>query len=189
MKRVDVATRAQWREWLAANHDRERDGIWLVYHKKESGRPTLEYEESVEEALCYGWVDSLIKRIDEGSYCRKFTPRKDESAWSSSNKLRADKIIKAGLMTEFGLIKIDAAKKSGRWEKDPKPVIGPELPVELEDALARNRAARESFEKLPPSHRKRYIGWIITAKKAETRAKRAKESLAMLAKGKKLGLK
>src|SRR5215472_16999426 len=72
MKRIHVTTRSEWRRWLAENHDREKDGIWLVYHKRETGSPTLEYEESVEEALCFGWIDSIIKRIDAAKYCRKF---------------------------------------------------------------------------------------------------------------------
>jgi hypothetical protein len=96
MKQVYVSTRGQWRRWLAENHDKEENGIWLVFYKKETGRPSLEYEESVEEALCFGWIDSIIKRIDDDKYCRKFTPRKDDSRWSNTNKERVEKIIKEG---------------------------------------------------------------------------------------------
>src|SRR5215469_16672255 len=139
MKQIHATTRSEWRRWLAENHDREKDGIWLVYHKRETGSPTLEYEESVEEALCFGWIDSIIKRIDAGKYCRKFTPRKDGSAWSSSNKKRVEKLVNEGRMTKFGQAKIDAARKSGRWELDPRPVIDKHASHDLFEALAGNR--------------------------------------------------
>jgi uncharacterized protein YdeI (YjbR/CyaY-like superfamily) len=189
VKHVHVTTRGQWRRWLADNHDQEKDGVWLDFHKKGTGRPSLEYEESVEEALCFGWIDSIIKRIDDEKYCRKFTPRKDASVWSNSNKRRVEKIIKEGRMTEFGRAKVDAAKRSGRWELDPRPVISVDIPQELSEALARDQRARNFFEKLAPTYQKQFIGWIVTAKRDETRAKRLKESLALLASGEKLGLK
>ena len=189
MKRIHVTTRSQWRRWLAENHDREPDGIWLVFQKKKSGKPSLEYEESVQEALCFGWIDSIIKKIDDDRYCRKFTPRKDDSQWSNTNKKRVEKLIKGGKMTEFGLAKVEAAKRSGRWQKDPRPVINMEVPPELSEALARKKKAKEFFEKLAPTYQKQFIGWIVTAKRPETRAKRIRESLALLAKGEKLGIK
>jgi uncharacterized protein YdeI (YjbR/CyaY-like superfamily) len=189
MKQVHVTTRSQWRRWLVANHDREEDGIWLVFHKKETGRPTIEYEESVEEALCFGWVDSLIKKIDDDRYCRKFTPRKDDSAWSDSNKKRVEKIVREGRMTEFGLAKIEAAKKSGRWQVNPLVTIPLAVPQDLSEALARNSKARTFFTQLAPTYQKQFIAWIVMAKKPETRAKRVEASLALLATGEKLGLK
>lgn len=189
MKEIHVSTRSQWRRWLAENHDKAKNGIWLVFSKKATGRSSLEYEESVEEALCFGWIDSIIKRIDQDKYCRKFTPRKDDSGWSNTNKRRVEKIIKEGRMTQFGQAKIDAAKRSGRWNRDPRPVIDTAVPHDLSEALARNRKAQEVFEKLAPTYRMHFIGWIVTAKKPETRARRLKESLALLAKGEKLGLK
>ena len=189
MKQVFVSTREQWRRWLTGNHDREEDGIWLVFYKKETGRSSLEYDESVEEALCFGWIDSIVRRIDADKYCRKFTRRKDNSRWSGTNKKRVEKIIKEGRMTEFGMAKVEAAKRSGNWEKDPRPVITMDLPPELSEALARNAKAKDFFEGLAPTYRKHFIGWIVTAKKPETRAKRLKESVALLASGQKLGLK
>jgi uncharacterized protein YdeI (YjbR/CyaY-like superfamily) len=102
------------------NHDREQEGIWLVYDKRKTCRPSLDYEESVEEALCSGSIDSIIKRIDDQRYCRKFTPRKDASAWSTENKRRAEKMIQEGSMTESGRAKVDAAKRSGRWDLNPR---------------------------------------------------------------------
>ena len=189
MNQVHVTTRTQWRRWLTENHDQEKDGIWLVFHKKATGRASLKYEESVEEALCFGWIDSIIKRINDDRYCRKFTPRKDDSGWSNTNKKRVERIIKEGRMTEFGQAKVEAAKRSGRWEMDPRPVIDAGIPQELSEALARNRKAKDFFEKLAPTYRKHFIGWIVSAKREETRAKRLKESLALLANGEKLGLK
>ena len=189
MKQVHITTRSQWRRWLAENHDQEKDGIWVVFNKKQPGRPSLEYEESVEEALCFGWIDSLIKRISDDTYCRKFTPRKDGGRWSNTNKGRVDKLIQEGRMTEFGLAKIEAAKQSGSWAGDPRPVISMTIPKEVSEALARNRRARAFFERLAPTYRKQFIGWIVTAKRPETRAKRLEETLALLTKGEKLGLK
>ena len=189
MKQIDLSTRGQWRRWLAENHDQEKKGIWLVFNKKATGKPSLEYEESVEEALCFGWIDSIIKRIDDDKYCRKFTPRKEGSRWSNTNKKRVGKIIKEGKMTEWGLAKIEAAKRSGSWKMEPRPVIKMDVPPELSEALARNRKAKDFFEKLAPTYQKHFIGWIVVAKRPETRAKRLKESLALLASGEKLGLK
>ncbi len=189
MKKVNVTTRSQWRRWLAENHDKEKDGIWLVFQRSETGRPSLEYEDSVEEALCFGWIDSIIKRTDDHTYCRKFTPRKDGSRWSDTNKKRVEKIIKEGRMTEFGLVKVEAAKRSGRWETNPRLVVSLDVPRDLSKALARNRTAKDFFGKLAPTYQKHFIGWIITAKRPETRAKRLKESLGLLERGEKLGLK
>ena len=189
MKQICFSNRDLWRSWLAENLDKEKNGIWLVFYKKQTGRPSLEYEESVEEALCFGWIDSIIKRIDGNKYCRKFTPRKNDSRWSNANKKRVEKIIKDGKMTELGLAKVQAAKKSGNWKQDPRPMISMKIPADLAAALMRNKKARDFFEKLAPTYRKHFIGWIANAKRQETKVKRIKESLALLEKGKKLGLK
>src|SRR5215471_7163316 len=143
MKQVHVTTRSQWRQWLATNHDQEKDGVWLVFHRKNRARPSLGYEESVEEALCFGWIDSIIKRIDSDRYCRKFTPRKDDSAWSNTNKQRVEKITRERRMTEFGRVKVDAAKESGRWAIDQRPAIKMAAPQEFSEALGQNRRARD----------------------------------------------
>ena len=189
MKQVRVTTQGEWRRWLAENHDRERNGIWLVFYRKGAGRPSIEYEESVQEALCFGWIDSIIRRIDNDTYCRKFSPRKDGSKWSITNKTRVEKIIREGRMTAVGLAKVEAAKKSGRWETDPRPVVSLAVPRDLSEALARNKTAKDFFESLAPTYQKHFSGWLVTAKRPETRAKRLKESLALLEKGEKLGLK
>ena len=189
MKRLHIKTRREWRRWLAENHDREKDGIWLVFHKKKTGKTSLEYDESVEEALCFGWIDSIIRKIDDDKYCRKFTPRKDDSQWSKANKKRVEDLIRNGTMTEFGLAKVEAAKRSGRWEMDPRPVISMEAPPELSRALARNKRAKAFFDELAPTYRKQFIAWIATAKRTETKAKRVREAIGHLSRRRKLGLK
>ena len=189
MKTLELKTREAWRAWLADHHDKEEE-IWLVYFKKETGIPTLDYAETRDEALCFGWVDSLIKKIDDTKYARKFTPRKDSSKWSKVNKARVKALIKVGLMTEHGLKKVEAAKRSGSWDNPvQKPSMDFKMPPEFAQALQDNPQAEETYINLPPSHQKRYLGWIVTAKKSETRQKRINEAIKLLVQGKKLGLK
>ena len=188
MKQLYVADRDAWRRWLSEHYDTE-DGIWLVFYKKETSKPTLAYDDSVEEALCFGWIDSIIKKIDEEKYARKFKPRKDKSVWSQLNKKRVDKMIKQGRMTEAGLAKIKAARKNGSWDQDARPKISFEVQPGLAKALARNKKAKEHFDQLAPTYRRHYIGWIATAKRPETKERRIAEAVALLEKGKKLGMK
>jgi len=188
MKRLYFKSPREWRTWLASNHDQET-GIWLIFFKKESGKPSLDYESAVEEALCFGWIDSIIKKIDESKYARKFTPRKETSKWSETNKRRVARLIKNKRMTKIGLAKIEAAKKNGQWDKPDRPDISFEVPAEFKQALNKNRRAKDFFEQLSPSYRKQFIGWIVVARRPETRKKRIKESVEILAKGQKLGMK
>lgn len=188
MKQLYVTNRDKWRDWLSQHYAKE-NGIWLVFYKKGTSKPTIDYETAVEEALCFGWIDSIIKKIDAEKYVRKFTPRKDKSYWSELNKKRAGKMIKEGRMTDVGLAKIKAAKKSGLWGQTGRPNISFDMPSEFASALDKNKKAKEHFEKLAPSYRKHYIGWIQAAKRDETKKKRIRESVFLLAKGKRLGLK
>jgi uncharacterized protein YdeI (YjbR/CyaY-like superfamily) len=189
MKNVYVKNRNQWRNWLEKNHDKEEKGIWLVFYKKKTNKPSLDYEDAVEEALCFGWIDSIIKKIDEEKYARKFTPRNDKSLWSELNKKRVNKMIKEGKMTDAGLAKIQKAKKTGLWQKEPRPQISLDMPPEFAKALAKNKKAKENFDALAASYRKYYIGWIAIAKRPQTKNRRIAESIALLEQGKKLGLK
>ena len=141
MEKLYFQNANDWRKWLEQNHH-ESSGIWLVFYKKESGKPTLDYDEAVEEALCFGWIDSIIKNVDEQQYLRKFTPRKVESKWSDLNKKRVEKMIKLGRMTKTGAAKIEVAKKSGRWDKPDRPVISIKMPKEFRLALGKNRKAK-----------------------------------------------
>jgi uncharacterized protein YdeI (YjbR/CyaY-like superfamily) len=188
MKQLYATDREQWRHWLSLHHATET-GVWLVFYKKETAKPTIAYEAAVEEALCFGWIDGIVKKIDEARYARKFTPRRGSSGWSELNKKRAERMMRQGRMTEAGLAKISAAKKSGLWDKDPRPEISFDVPPELARALVRNKKAKENFDKLAPSHRRHYIAWIAIAKRAETKRRRVKESIALLERGRKLGLR
>jgi len=111
-----VTSRDDWRAWLRRNHDKEKQ-VWVIYYKKHTGKPSIPYDDSVEEALCFGWVDSIIRRIDDEKFARKFTPRKAKSRWSEANKKRARKMMKEGKMTDAGLGKIREAEKSGEWSR------------------------------------------------------------------------
>lgn len=187
-KKLYVTNRDDWRTWLENNHETENE-IWLIYYKKHTGKPTIRYDEAVEEALCYGWIDSIVKRIDDEKYTQKYTPRKDKSIWSELNKKRVKKLIKQGRMTEVGLAKINAAKKTGEWQRTTENKKGPAVPAELKKALAANKKAEKYFSNLAPSYKKQYIGWIESAKRDETRIKRIKETVKILAQNKKLGMK
>jgi len=188
LKQLYFVDRDKWREWLGENHAAS-SGIWMVFYKKATSKPTIPYDAAVEEALCFGWIDSIIKRIDDEKYVRKFTPRKDKSDWSALNKKRVAEMIKAGRMTEAGLAKIRAAKKNGCWNRDGKTPRSLEMPSEFAEALASNKKARENFEKLAPTYRRHYLGWIAAAKRRETIKRRIDESIALLERGGKLGMK
>jgi uncharacterized protein YdeI (YjbR/CyaY-like superfamily) len=189
MNLVKVDSRDEWRAWLANNNEKTKEA-WLVYYKQGAGVSGVDYESSVEEALCFGWVDSIIKKIDGVSYARKFTPRKSQSKWSPTNITRVEKMIKEGRMSAHGLTLVDDAKRTGSWDNPvSKPVFDLTMPPEFEKALQANRAALEQYEKLPMSHRKEYLLWIVTAKRPETRDRRIAESIRLLEEGKQLGLR
>jgi uncharacterized protein YdeI (YjbR/CyaY-like superfamily) len=188
MKELYVINREEWRDWLSQHHDKS-NGIWLVFYKKHTGKSTLEYDEVVEEALCFGWIDSIVKKIDDEKYVRKITPRKADSRWSELNKKRVTKLQKQGLMTEAGIGKVKEAKASGLWNKPDRLQIAHDIPKELESALAQNRKAKNFFDQLAPSYKKQFIGWIVVAKRQETKDLRVRESIALLERGKKLGMK
>ncbi len=182
-----ISNRKEWRKWLKENHSIVKE-VWLIYYKKHTGKPRIPYDDAVEEALCFGWIDSTVKRIDDEKYCQKFTPRKDKSNWSDHNKNRVAKMIKRGKMTTAGMDKIKAAKKNGEWNKKIVAEIKFEMPSELSHVLSANKKAKEFFNELSPSHKKQYIGWIASAKKVETREKRAEEAITLLKKKQKLGM-
>jgi uncharacterized protein YdeI (YjbR/CyaY-like superfamily) len=178
--------RASWREWLS-DHGPSETEIWLVYYKAGTGKITISYEESLEEALCFGWVDSLIQKIDEQKYARKFTPRKPGSKWSELNKHLVAKLIKEGRMTETGLVKVDFPLEEAASARPKRPDLA--LPDWFKVGLMTSPKAWENFCKLPPSHRRNYILWVSEAKREETRQKRIKEAIGRLEKNERLGLK
>ena len=183
---VAAAERAEWRAWLEQNHASEKE-IWLIYYRKGSGAPSITYAESLEEALCFGWIDSLIKKIDDQHYARKFNPRRPGSHWSELNKHLAARLIREDRMTAAGLAAINfvlpepGAPRPGRADLS--------LPDWLKAGLMVSPAAWENFNNLPPSHKRNYIGWISDAKKEETRQQRIREAITRLEKNERLGMK
>ncbi len=242
------ADRSQWRAWLAKHHLSGTE-IWLRFFKKHTGRPSVSYVEAVEEALCFGWIDSIIRRVDDATYAQKFTPRRIDSKWSELNKTRLRKLIHEGRMTQAGLAKapavapeVDSAPPSDTdavarrmerklalhdraWrnfqaltparrraylrlitearteetrEKRLQEVIAllehgsgqsSDTPAFITRALRANRKAWEYFNGLAPSHRRQYVGWIMLAKRPETRERRLREAVTRLAQNRTLGLK
>jgi len=179
---LDVRTRAAWRQWLARNHA-SSTGLWLVRHKPHSGVTTMPYEDVVSEALCFGWIDSLIKRLDEERYAIKVTPRKAASKWSDTNRKRWERLKAAGRLAPPGLAAGPTAKRYA-----PRPAV-PELPAYIATAFKANPRAWEFFKGLARRPRRDFVVWIHLAKRPETRDRRIRESIKRLAAGKKLGLK
>jgi uncharacterized protein YdeI (YjbR/CyaY-like superfamily) len=179
---LHVTSRRQWRAWLTRHHA-SSPGVWLVFSKAHTGAASLTYEDAVREALCFGWIDSLVRRLDEDRYARKVTPRKPASKWSDINRKRWAELEAEGLLTSAGLA---AAPTDNTYA--PRPII-PELPAYIARALRTNPSAWTFFRELAPTHRRHFVTWIHTAKRPETRARRIRESISLLAAGRKLGLK
>jgi uncharacterized protein YdeI (YjbR/CyaY-like superfamily) len=180
---LDVRTRQQWRRWLGDHQDSESE-VWLVFHKQHSGVTSLSLDDAIEEALCYGWIDSIVRRLDEARYARKFTPRKADSKWSTANRRRYANLVSRGLLAAPGLERAP----TGRSGDAPRPSVA-ELPSYIEQGLRADPRAWKAFGQLAPSYQRAYIGWINSAKREETRERRLREALRLLAAGKKLGLK
>jgi uncharacterized protein YdeI (YjbR/CyaY-like superfamily) len=158
---------SDWRNWLEQNHDREQE-VWLVYLKAGRGKTNIDYESSVEEALCFGWIDSIIQKIDEDKYARKFNPRRMDSKWSETNKRRVLKVIHEGRMTEAGIAKVTFDVNEVDTG-EPKPRRAPvQMPEKMEEALKSRPGLWEAFQRVSPSYRRNYILWLADAKKPET---------------------
>ena len=171
---VHPLTRAEWRSWLEQNWSRT-EGIWLVSYKKDTGKPRFEYDEAVEEALCFGWVDSKPNKLDDERSLLWFAPRKRGTGWSKPNKERVERLIAQGLMAPPGLAKIEAAKQDGSWTA-LDAVEALEIPPDLAEALASYPAAGKNFDAFPRSVKRGILEWIVNAKKPETRAQRISET-------------
>jgi uncharacterized protein YdeI (YjbR/CyaY-like superfamily) len=186
VKTLQVRNLEQWRRWLEKHHAAESE-IWLIFPKRHTGVSSVEYVDALDEALCFGWVDSLVKRLDDECYARKFTPRRKDSRWSEVNRKRYADLKASGRLKPAGLER----PPTGRGY-DPPPARLPlpaELPAYIKTALRRNPAASRFFEALSPSKRRRYFGWIESAKREETKRRRLEETIRLLAAGKELGLK
>ena len=182
MDSLNIRSRGEWRAWLAKHH-KSSPGVWFVFHKSHTGVKSVSYDDFVREALCFGWIDSLIKRLDDDRYAMKVTPRKRRSKWSDINRRRWMELKTAGLLKPAGL----AAAPTGN-KYAPKPRV-PELPGYIAKAIKTNPKAWSFFQKLPRTQRRNFVVWIHIAKRPETRERRICESIALLAAGKKLGLK
>ncbi|MBN2461325.1 MAG: YdeI/OmpD-associated family protein [Candidatus Cloacimonetes bacterium] len=187
-KQLHCSNVDDWRNWLQENHTKENE-IWLIFFKKGTEKSLLDYESAVEEALCFGWIDSIIKKIDDMKYARKFTPRKDRSRWSELNKQRVARLIKNHRMTAIGLAKVETAKKNGSWDNKSRADLCFDIPDDFKSALHDNKKAVKNFKRLSCSYQKQYIGWIVAAKRQDTRARRIGEAVALLERGEKLGMK
>jgi len=179
LKKVTPKSREAWRAWLDKNHAASQ-GIWLVFAKKHTGLPSLSYEDAVQEALCFGWIDSLMKSIDDRFHMQMFTPRKPKSAWSVTNKARLAKLMRAGVMTPAGLAAVKLAKKSGSW--DTYAVVDAlTIPPELQRAFEANPEAKKNWPSYTPSAQRSFLHMINGAKRPETREKRVKQDIDYVA--------
>lgn len=174
------ASRKQWRSWLQKNYSKANH-VWLILYKKESNKPTITYAEVVEEALCFGWIDSKPNKRDDESYFLFIAPRKPKSVWSALNKIRIEKLLQENKITTAGLQKIEAAKKDGSWFALDK-VDALEMPPALKKAFTKNKTALKNFEAFPASVKKAIYQWMQTAKTEVTLNKRIEETVTLAAK-------
>jgi uncharacterized protein YdeI (YjbR/CyaY-like superfamily) len=181
LRTLQPKSRAVWRAWLQKHHAKS-PGVWLVYAKKHTGIPSLTYNDAVEEALCFGWIDSLIHPIDGSLYKQIFTPRKAKSAWSALNRTRAARLMEAGLMTAAGLAHITLAKKNGQW-KARQAAETLTVPAELKRALDANRDAKKNWPTYTESQRRMFLYMVHDAKRPETRAKRVVRVIEIVSSG------
>jgi len=181
---VAFSSAKQWKQWLAKNHARS-NGIWLRLFKRTAAVPTVPYDEALDEAICYGWIDGQLKGYDEESWLRKFTPRRPKSVWSKRNRAHAERLMKAGRMRAAGFKEIEAAKQNGRWKSAYDPASTMVVPDDFLRELAKNKRAKAFFNTLNRANVYAIAWRLQTAKTPETRQKRLITILAMLAKGQK----
>jgi uncharacterized protein YdeI (YjbR/CyaY-like superfamily) len=184
-ERLHPQTRAEWRAWLAEHHA-SSDGVWVVFWRPRSGRTGPTYEDAVLEALCFGWIDGKAARLDDDRTLLRFSPRKRGSAWARTNKLRVERLLREGLMTEAGLARIEEAKRDGSWTRldEVEDLI---VPDDLAAALAGHPGARERWDAFPRSVRRAALERIVLAKRPETRARRVAETARLTARGERPG--
>jgi uncharacterized protein YdeI (YjbR/CyaY-like superfamily) len=171
---IHPPSRSEWRNWLAANHHRTT-GVWLVSYKKATGKPRFEYDDAVDEALCFGWIDSKPNKLDAERTLLWFAPRRPGTGWSRPNKLRVERVLEAGLMAEAGLRKVDQAKSDGSWEK-LDAIEDLIIPDDLAQALDSYPEATHNFNAFPRSAKRGILEWVSTAKTPSTRTKRIDET-------------
>ncbi|MBD2069207.1 YdeI/OmpD-associated family protein [Leptolyngbya sp. FACHB-671] len=172
-------TRSEWRAWLEQHHTRDK-GVWLISYKKATGKLRFDYEEAVEEALCFGWIDSKGNKLDEERSLLWFAPRKPGTGWSKLNKERVERLIAQNMMMPAGLAKVEAAKQDGSWNA-LDAIEALEIPPDLETALASYAEAKQNFEAFPRSVKRGILEWVAAAKRPETRTKRINETAQLAA--------
>ena len=167
------SNKKDWRKWLELNHNK-KDSVWLIFYKKKSAHHNLSWSESVDEALCFGWIDGIKKTIDSEKYRQYFCKRKEKSNWSKINKDKVKILIEEGLMKEEGYKSIEIAKENGSWTilNEVEALV---IPTDLKEEFANYRGSMEYFESLSKSVRKVLLHWVVSAKRKETRQKRIKE--------------
>ena len=175
--------RKEWRLWLQKNH-KSKEGIWLIYYKKHTGQTSIPYTDAVEEAICFGWIDGRIKKIDDDKYMQRYTPRTPKSLWSELNIERAKKMIKLGNMTELGFKAFSEGMKTKERVPSSKNFS---VPPYFKTALIKNKKAWNNFQNFSPSAQLAYVYWVNTAKTEETRQKRIRKTIEQLARNKKFG--
>ena len=172
-----ASTRKEWRKWLEKNHQSKKS-VWLIIYKKESNIPSIYYPEAVDEALCFGWIDSKPNKRDDNSYYQFFCRRNPKSYWSKVNKQKVAKLIEQGLMTRAGIEMIELAKQNGTWTA-LDDVEKSNIPADLQERFAKNKTALENWDKFPRSSKRGILEWIMNAKKPETRQKRIEETVTL----------
>jgi len=185
LKILSFPSAKKWKEWLEKNHAKSM-GIWLRFFKKDSGVASVTYDEALDEALCYGWIDGLLQKYDEKSWLRKFTPRRPKSMWSKRNIKHVQRLLKAGRIQSAGKKEMEAAKADGRWKNAYDSSGTMKIPADFLAGLSKNKKAKAFFETLNRANTYAIAWRLQTAKKPETRSRRMQAILDMLAQGKKL---
>lgn len=175
-------TKEKFAEWLAKQHDKSA-GVWMKLAKKATGIPSVTYQEALDVALCYGWIDGQKRSFDDKYFLQKFTPRRPKSIWSKINTEKVEILIASGEMKPSGLRAVEAAKQDGRWDEAYKSQKNMSVPVDFQSALRKNKAAKTFFESLTSAKRYSFLFRIETAKKAETRERRIRQFVEMLGRG------
>jgi len=186
MKTFLAHTVDEWRDWLAEHHDSVPE-VWLIFYKRHAAVSSINHKDALDEALCFGWIDSLVKRLDDRRYAIKFTPRRADSRWSDVNRKRYKELKASGRIQPPGLERPPTSRTYA-----PRPTrfeLSATLPAYIDAALKKRPTALRFFESLPPARRRPYIAWIETAKREETKVRRLNEVIRLLAAGKELGLK
>jgi uncharacterized protein YdeI (YjbR/CyaY-like superfamily) len=186
VKTLVVRTLDRWRHWLTEHHGSEPE-VWLIFYKRHTGAASIDYKDALDEALCFGWVDSLIKRLDDRRFARKFTPRRADSRWSAVNRKRYAELKAEGRLKPPGIERPPTSR--GYGPRPPRLLLPSRLPAYIRAALRTHPTARRCFESLPPAERRRYFAWIESARREETKLRRLEEAIRLLASGKVLGLK